>query len=68
MNAQNKIKLMASTAHGVCEYDFAQDEKTLSFDDFFESLATLKYGDILFCEVTQEEYDKIALNYGIFKY
>ena len=68
MNAQNEIKLMADTASGVCEYDFAQDERTLSFQDFYRSLATLKDGETIFCEVTEEEYAKIALEYGISKY
>jgi hypothetical protein len=60
------IKVSADTINGVYYSDFEQDEKTEYNEEmFYDSLATLKDGEVIDAIISDEMMEKIQREYGI---
>jgi hypothetical protein len=60
------VKVSADTIHGVYYSDFEQDENTeYNEETFYDSLSTLKDGEVIDAIISDEMIEKIQREYGI---
>mgnify|MGYP000861210972 FL=1 len=59
------IKVCADVYSGITECDDFDEAEVLSFEDFFDSLDTLRKDEIIGCIVSEKEYDILDDVYGV---